>query len=638
MSDIKYLYIAEKPSVARAFANSIGEKFKKSEGYLESETSVVTWCLGHLVSMSYPEKYDEKYKSWRMENLPFIPQQFIYEVISNVKKQFNIVNKLLSRDDITRIYVCTDSGREGEYIYRLVRQLSNVENKEELRVWINSQTDDEIRRGINEAKPLCEYNSLSDCAYLRAKEDYLIGINFSRALSIRYGGNLAKLLNRKYMPISVGRVMTCVLGMVVEREREIRDFVKKPFYRVFANLTSDITLPFEYKSDDEIKSPGFSSEEKARTFISEEKASQNPFTVKSVVNKKEKKYPPLLYNLAELQNEASKVFKISPEETLNIAQKLYESGLTTYPRTDAKVLSKAVAKEIGKILNGLNKIPQYSRYVNEIHEKEYYKGLIKSRYVNDEKITDHYAIIPTGQLKGKNKLSTFELGLYDLIVKRFLAIFFPESVSRKLSIEVSHGSRKYIHSAKALVSKGYREIYDTDEFKGDEIFNYNIKKGDVLKLHSFEIKRGETTPPKRYTSGSMVLAMENAGKLIEDESLREQIVGTGIGTSATRAGIIEKLCKNKYLVINKKTQILTPSMTGELIYDVVYASIRPMLNPTLTASWEKGLFLVENNKVTVEEYMEKLTGFVVKYTEYVKNKGLGMEINESFNKIKSYYS
>lgn len=638
---IKYLYIAEKPSVARAFASCLGQNFKKNDGYMESETSVVTWCFGHLVSMSYPDKYDEKYKKWRMETLPFIPKEYLYEIIENAKKQFHTVKGLLNRADVSRIYVCTDSGREGEYIYRLVREMAKVSGKEELRVWINSQTEDEIKRGINEAKPLSVYDNISDCAYLRAKEDYLMGINFSRALSIKYGNEMARLLNKKYMPVSVGRVMTCVLGMVVRREREIRDFVKKPFYRVFADLDfGNGALPFEWKIGEEAELNGFPTEKEALDFIKKEKQSAEPFITSSVTRKKEKKQPPLLYNLAELQNEASKAFKISPEETLNIAQKLYERGLTTYPRTDARVLSSAVAKEIGKNLNGLNKLPQFSDIVKEIHDEGYYKKLAKSKYVDDKKITDHYAIIPTGQgIKALSGLTETERGLYEMIVRRFLAIFYPESVSQKVTIEVLHGLEKYSYNAKVLVEEGYRRILQiADKTKeGEYVATEGIKKNDRPSLCDMSVKKGETTPPKRYTSGSMVLAMENAGKLIEDESLREQIAGSGIGTSATRAGIIDKLCKNKYLSLNKKTQVLTPSLTGELIFDVVNNSIRPLLNPELTASWEKGLFYVEKGEVTTDEYMEKLSGFIIKYTNIVKAKTSAGEVSKSFNALKEIY-
>ena len=360
----KSIYIAEKPSVAREFAKALQINASNRDGYMESPEAVITWCVGHLVTMSYPEAYDEKYKRWSLETIPFIPSEFKYEVIENVKKQFGIVSGLLNREDVETIYVCTDSGREGEYIYRLVEQQAHVTCKKRKRVWIDSQTQEEILRGIREAKDLSEYDNLGSAAYLRAKEDYLMGINFSRVLTLKYGNCVKSYLKADKAVISVGRVMTCVLGMVVNREREIREFVKTPFYRVLSDvIVNDKACACEWKAVESsryfnspllYKENGFKEEKDAQALINTLMApSDVQAAVESIEKKKENKNPPLLYNLAELQNDCSKYFKISPDETLRIVQELYEKKMTTYPRTDARVLSTAVAKEIYKNIKGL---------------------------------------------------------------------------------------------------------------------------------------------------------------------------------------------------------------------------------------------------------------------------------------------
>ena len=630
----KSVYIAEKPSVAQEFAKALKINASRKDGYLESEDSIVTWCVGHLVTMSYPEVYDPSLKRWSFETLPFIPEQFKYEVIPAVKKQFNIVKGILTRDDVDTIYVCTDSGREGEYIYRLVEQEAHVEGKQRRRVWIDSQTEEEILRGIREAKDLSEYDNLSESAYLRAKEDYLMGINFSRLLTLKYGNSISNFLNTKYSVVSVGRVMTCVLGMIVRREREIREFVKTPFYRVLSSISvGDSNIEGEWKAVEGSKyfqSPklykenGFKKKEDAKKLI-EELKENNPLTcqITSMEKKKEKKNPPLLYNLAELQNECSKRFKISPDETLKIVQELYEKKLVTYPRTDARVLSTAVAKEISKNLNGLMKYEKAVPYLKEIVGFGTHKKLASTRYVNDKQITDHYAIIPTGQGFGAlGSVSAVAAGVYECIVRRFLSIFYPPAVYQKISMTTKTGRENFFTSVKVLVEEGYLKVVgdqnngnqDTELFKAMS----GLKKGMVLNIKELNIKEGETTPPKRNNSGSIILAMENAGQLIEDEELRAQIKGQGIGTSATRAEILKKLVKNKYLALNKKTQIITPTLQGEMIFDVVNNSIRSLLNPELTASWEKGLNYVAEGTITPEEYMVKLSSFITRNTDRVK--------------------
>ena len=645
----KSVFIAEKPSVAQEFAKALKVKTTRHDGYLESENTIVTWCVGHLVTMSYPEVYDIKYKRWTLETLPFLPGEFKYEVIPAVRKQFEIVSGLLNRADVETIYVCTDSGREGEYIYRLVAQMAGVKGKKEKRVWIDSQTEEEIIRGIKEAKDLSAYNNLSASAYLRAKEDYLMGINFSRILTLRYGNSVSNYLGNKYQVISVGRVMTCVLGMVVRREREIREFVKTPFYRVLGKFSLE-GRSFEgewravegsryYRSPDLYKENGFKDRNRAEELkgileresaVAEFASTAHQAILEKIEKKKEKKNPPLLYNLAELQNDCSRMFKISPDETLRVVQELYEKKLVTYPRTDARVLSTAVAKEISRNLKGLIRYQMAASFAQEILEKESFKGIEKTRYVNDKQITDHYAIIPTGQgLQNLSRLPQISQKVYQVIVRRFLSVFYPAAVYQKVSLVSAIGKEKLFSSFKVLVEEGYLKVANvpsrkkeedpknaeekTDDIQCDAGFLaclQQLKKGAVLPVEEFSIKEGETSPPKRYNSGTMILAMENAGQLIEDEELRAQIKGSGIGTSATRAEILKKLVNIKYISLNKKTQVITPTQLGEMIYEVVNASIRALLNPELTASWEKGLNYVAEGSITSQEYMDKLEHFI----------------------------
>lgn len=645
----KNLFIAEKPSVAQEFAKALKQNFSRKDGYQESAQSVVTWCVGHLVTMSYPESYDPAFKKWAVETLPFLPKEYKYELIPAVEKQFQIVKSLLLREDIKCIYICTDSGREGEYIYRLVDQMAQVpKEKERRRVWIDSQTEEEILRGIKEAKLWNEYNNLSDSAYLRAKEDYLMGINFSRILTLKYGYSVKNFMkSEKNIPISVGRVMTCVLGMVVRREREIRAFVKTPFYRVIASVqTGETTLDAEFRAVEGskyfqnpimYKENGFKEEKDAKELI---QTLQGLLAkIEKIEKKKENKNPPLLFNLAELQNECSKLFKISPDETLKIAQELYEKKLVTYPRTDARVLSTAVAKQIYKNISGLKNYGKLSVFALEVLENKSFQGISKSRYVNDKQITDHYAIIPTGQgLSALNTLSAMAGKVYELIVRRFLSIFYPPAVYQKLSIELLIGEEHFFANFRVLLEEGYykvagqptkkkAEAKDGKEKDGTEEVELDVdmlsvfqilKKGMELVVQEYNIKEGETSPPKRYNSGSLILTMENAGQFIEDEDLRAQIKGSGIGTSATRAEILNKLIKITYLNLNKKTQVITPTLLGEVIYDVVASSIKSLLNAELTASWEKGLTYVAEGSITSEEYMKKLEGFVSRMTNGVK--------------------
>ena len=680
---MKSLFIAEKPSVAQEFAKALKENMRRGDGYLESDSYVVTWCVGHLVTMSYPEAYDEKYKRWSLNTLPFLPDQFLYEVIPNVRKQFQTVSALLNRQDVDTIYVCTDSGREGEYIYRLVEQLSGVKGKKRLRVWIDSQTEEEINRGIREARDLSKYDNLSSAAYLRAKEDYLMGINFSRLLTLKYGNAVSGYLGTKYSVISVGRVMTCVLGMIVRREREIRQFVKTPFYRVIQNLEiGGRSLEGEFRavegsqyylSPKLYKENGFKEKKDAKELIERLMAPSPAVTViDSLEKKKEKKNPPLLYNLAELQNDCSRMFKISPDETLRIVQELYEKKLVTYPRTDARVLSSAVAKEIQKNIAGLKGFGPAKEFAEEILNTGSYKGIAKTRYVNDRQITDHYAIIPTGQ--GLNALGSLKgnaFGVYAAVVRRFLSIFYPAAEYRKISMVTAMEKEKFFFSFKVLLEEGYYKVAgnphekktkaapagkgsadgakdQTDEGKeeaqgetefGKEILEVmqSLKKGMQLPVSSLTIKEGETSPPKRYNSGSMILAMENAGQLIEDEELRAQIRSCGIGTSATRAEILKKLVANQYIALNKKTQILSPTLLGEMIYDVVFYSIRSLLNPELTASWEKGLNYVSEGTITSDEYMEKLENFIRTRTENVLSVNNQYAMRPLFDEAAKYY-
>ena len=648
----KRLFIAEKPSVAREFAKILKVDAKRGNGYLESEDTIVTWCVGHLVTMSYPEVYDEALKKWDMNTLPFLPEKFLYEVIPSVKDQFNIVAGLLNREDVDTIYVCTDSGREGEYIYRLVDQMAKVpDTKKKLRVWIDSQTEEEILRGVREAKPIAEYDNLSHSAYLRAKEDYLMGINFSRVLSLKYGYWLNNnFQDKKWTSVSVGRVMTCVLGMVVKREWEIRNFKKTPFYRVIGDFSLEgkgfqgewkaVEGSAYYESPALYKENGFKKKEDAQKLMD---SLLQPEPVASVIEKvekkKEKKNPPLLFNLAEIQNLSSKLFKISPDETLAIVQELYEKKLVTYPRTDARVLSSAVAKEIGKNLGGLQGYEQAREFLPYISENQTYKGLEKTRYVNDKQITDHYAIIPTGQgLGALRSLGELQSKMYEVIVRRFLSIFYPPAVYQKLNVTVKSGEEHFFTSTKVLVEEGFlpvtqysftkkKNVAEIDmDAKEDQEETFDLKevlgllkKDTPVQLQACHIKEGETSPPKRYNSGSMVLAMENAGQLIEDEELRAQIKGSGIGTSATRAEILKKLFNIGYLNLNKKTQIITPALKGELVFGIVRYSMPQMLSPKLTASWEKGLTGVAEGNITEEEYMVKLDRFIEQLVSSAKS-------------------
>ncbi len=664
----KSLFIAEKPSVAQEFIKALKLNGTRKDGYMEAGNTVVTWCVGHLVTMSYPEVYDNSLKKWSFDTLPFLPKEWKYEVIPAVKKQFEIVSGLLNREDIDTIYVCTDSGREGEYIYRLVEQMAGVKNKQRKRVWIDSQTEEEIRKGIKNAKDLSDYDNLSESAYLRAKEDYLMGINFSRALTLKYGYSISNYLKTDRAVISVGRVMTCVLGMVVKREREIRSFVKTPFYRVLAQVAlGEEKGVFEaewralegskyFKSPILYKENGFKKKEDAEKLIHELSEEKPILTeVFSVERKKENKNAPLLYNLAELQNECSKLFKISPDQTLNIVQELYEKKLVTYPRTDARVLSTAVAKEIQKNIKGLLSYPNGAVFAKEILDKESQKGIEKTRYVNDKQITDHYAIIPTGQ--GLNVLSSLNgnsVCVYETIVRRFLSIFYPPAVYQKITVITKTKNEAFYASFKVLLEEGYLKVAGKSSVsvsKKEEKDNVEdvkcdskmlealgkLKKGMILQINELNIKEGETSPPKRYNSGSMILAMENAGQLIEDEELRAQIKGSGIGTSATRAEILKKLLHNGYMELNKKTQIITPSLLGEMIYEVVNASIKQLLNPELTASWEKGLTYVAEGNITSEEYMEKLERFVKSRTQSVAGLNNQCVLRACFEKAAERY-
>lgn len=670
----KSLYIAEKPSVAQEFARALHENPVRHDGYMESDNSVVTWCVGHLVTMSYPDKYDEKYKKWSFDTLPFLPAQFKYEVISSVRKQFQIVSGLLNREDVETIYVCTDSGREGEYIYRLVAMMAKVPpTRDQRRVWIDSQTEEEILRGIREAKNISEYNNLSEAAFLRAKEDYLMGINFSRALSLRYSYDLSSYLGGKYHAIAVGRVMTCVLGMVVRREREIRDFVKTPFFRVLADLSWQ-GRPFEgewkavegnrsFQSPKLYKENGFRKKEDAEELI-QYLDSIHPQEMKAVrVEKKTaRKKPPLLYNLAEIQNDCSRFFKISPDQTLNIIQELYEKKLVTYPRTDARVLSTAIAKEINRNIGGLRNYGPAASFASEILDKGTWKGIGKTRYTNDKQITDHYAIIPTGQgLQNLKNLTPLAGKVYDLIVRRFLSIFYPPAVYQKVSLETQIETEHFFSNFSVLTEEGYLKLAyrntakktgastdssgesspsENTEEQVDTAFLEALRqlhKGSILPVGGYKIKEGETSPPKRYTSGSMILAMENAGQLIEDEELREQIKGSGIGTSATRAEILKKLFNNKYLELNKKTQVITPTQIGEMIHDVVYCSIRSLLNPELTASWEKGLTYVAEGTIEPSEYLNKLETFVANRTNQIKQTNNRAILQKRYDYISQFY-
>ncbi|MGN0361877.1 MAG: DNA topoisomerase [Bilifractor sp.] len=685
----KSLYIAEKPSVAQEFAKALHENLARHDGYLESENSVVTWCVGHLVTMSYPEKYDEKYRKWSFDTLPFLPKTFKYEVIGSVSKQFKIVSTLLNREDVETIYVCTDSGREGEYIYRLVAMMAKVPaSKDQRRVWIDSQTEEEIQRGIREAKNISAYDNLSAAAFLRAKEDYLMGINFSRALSLRYAYDLSSYLGEGYHAIAVGRVMTCVLGMVVRREREIRDFQKTPFFRVLADMSwqghafegewRSVEGSRFYQSPKLYKENGFKEEKDAEELIRYLKEiDPQEMKVVRAERKTTKKNPPLLYNLAEIQNDCSRFFKISPDNTLNIIQELYEKKLVTYPRTDARVLSSAIAKEINRNIGGLRNYAPAREFASQVLEKGTWKNIGKTRYTNDSQITDHYAIIPTGQgMQNLKNLQPLSGKVYDLIVRRFLSIFYPPAVYQKVSLEAKISTEHFFSNFSVLTDEGYLKLAyrnrnrtaaspkgidasgeDTGVSSGQNRSEGNaseenseeevdadflealkqLRKGSTIPVGGYRIKEGETSPPKRYTSGSMILAMENAGQLIEDEELREQIKGSGIGTSATRAEILKKLFHNKYLALNKKTQVITPTQIGEMIHDVVYCSIRQLLNPELTASWEKGLTWVAEGTIQPSEYLEKLENFVAVRTNTVKQTDNRAILQKRYDYISHFY-
>ena len=638
---MKKVIIAEKPSVAMEFAKALKINTTRKNGYLESDEYIVTWCVGHLVTMSYPEAYDEKYKMWRYDTLPFIPEEWKYEVIENVKSQFETVKGILNREDVDTIYVCTDSGREGEYIYRLVDSMANVQGKQKKRVWIDSQTEEEILRGIKEAKDLSEYDSLSDSAYLRAKEDYLIGINFSRLLTLTYGKKIASMNGEERASISIGRVMTCVLGMVVDRENEIRNFVKTKFYKIQSLLEGEITADWKFNPESALKPEilkmaneknllyndnGFKNEGDAKSFCEALKSSGKQAVVKEVSKKKQKENAPLLYNLAEIQNDCTKKFKISPDKTLEIIQELYEKKLVTYPRTDARVLSTAVAKVIKNNLNGIakwGKDEEIKNIIQNMIENKYSTDLTKSKYVDDSKITDHYAIIPTGQgFDNYEKVSELHQNVYKLIVKRFLSIFFPPAEYSKLAITLDIDGQSFYANSKICTNKGYLFVIAEDKESNTDNETIEklekLKKGQELIINDITVKEGETTPPSRYTSGSMILAMENAGKLIEDERLREQIKGSGIGTSATRAEIIKKLNRIGYIATNQKTQVLTPTNKGELIYKVVRYAMPDMLNPQLTASWEKGLDMVAKKEIKSEEFMIKLEDYIKSKVNKIK--------------------
>lgn len=657
---MKKLFIAEKPSVAAEFAKALKVPTGRKNGYLEGDNIIVTWCVGHLITMSYPEKYDEKFKRWSLDTLPFLPKEFKYEVIDGVKTQFDTVSKLLNREDVDTIYICTDSGREGEYIYRLVDMMADVKDKVRKRVWIDSQTEEEIRRGIKDAKDWSYYDNLSAAAFLRAKEDYLMGINFSRILTLKYSRNVANFLKLDRAVLSVGRVMTCVVGMVVNREREIRNFVKTPFYKVLAKFENQgMFIDGEWKVNEKSKyfnSPmlykdnGFREKIYAQKLIEhvEEIANENDREAEVLSNekKKEVKNPPLLFNLAEAQNECSKRFKISPDETLKIIQELYEKKLVTYPRTDARVLSSAVAKEIDKNIRGLCKFPLLADFANDILNKGTYKNISKTKYVNDSQITDHYAIIPTG-FGNMNSLGRLQMLIYELICRRFLAIFYPPAIYQKFAIKFGIGDEIFVTNTKVCIERGFLDVLSPLKEDGDddgdsqnpEYINMisSLRKGSKLRLDSLSIKEGETVPPKRYSSGSIILAMENAGQLIEDEELRSQIKGSGIGTSATRADILKKLFAIKYLALNKKTQIITPTLFGEIVYEVVNCSISQLLNPELTASWEKGLTMVSNGDISSDEYMTKLERFVGIRCINVKQLNNQYSLNAVFEKISKEY-
>ena len=655
----KALFITEKPSVAAEFAKVLKINGRKFDGYIESDKAVVTWCVGHLVTMSYPEKYDEKLKKWSLDTLPFLPKKYKYEVIDGVKKQFNIVKSQLIREDIDRIYVCTDSGREGEYIYRLVDEMAGSPNKQKRRVWIDSQTEAEIIRGVKEAKDLSEYDNLSEAAYLRAKEDYLMGINFSRLLSLVYGKTVSNYLGKNYIVIAVGRVMSCVLGMVVQREREVREFVVTPFYKIIGSFKVDEGCNYdgEWKAVEGSKyfdSPmlynegGFKTKEIAEELMGELRDSSidGKVIVENITKKKENKNAPLLFNLAEIQNECSKKFKINPEQTLSHIQALYEKKMLTYPRTDARVLSTAIAKEIDENIKKLTKLngnAEINNIAQHILEKKWYSNIAKTKYVDDSKVTDHYAIIPTGEgLQNYSSLKDIQKKIYDLVLRRFLAIFYPPAVYSKVSVITKIDKERFFTSDKVCVELGYLEVLKPDRDSNDSEstnmkFLSTLKKGQSVEIKDLVVKEGKTSPPKRFTTGSIIIAMENAGKLIEDEELREHIKGSGIGTSATRSGILTKLEKIEYIKSNNKTQVVMPTLLGEIIYDVVKNSIPTLLNPELTASWEKGLTMVTQKEIAGDLYMEKLENYIIKNNDRVLKLKNGQRLKNNFDMVSGFY-
>jgi len=656
----KALFITEKPSVAAEFAKALKINGKKLNGFIESDKAIVTWCVGHLVTMSYPEKYDEKLKKWSLNTLPFLPKKYKYEVIDGVKKQFNIVKSQLVREDVDRVYVCTDSGREGEYIYRLVDEMSGNPNKQKRRVWIDSQTEAEIIRGVKEAKELSEYDNLSEAAYLRAKEDYLMGINFSRLLSLVYGKTVSNYLGKNYIVIAVGRVMSCVLGMVVQREREVREFIVTPFYKIIGSfkVDEDSSYDGEWKAVEGSKyldsqllynEGGFKTKETAEKLIGELRDStlDGKVIVEVVSKKKENKNAPLLFNLAEMQNECSKKFKINPEQTLSHIQALYEKKMLTYPRTDARVLSTAVAKEINmniKKLTNLKGNEEIKNIAGHILEKKWHSNIAKTKYVDDSKITDHYAIIPTGEgLSNYTSLKEIEKKIYNLVLRRFLAIFYPPAVYSKVSVITKINTERFFTSDKVCIELGYLEVLKPESDNNDSEntnmkFLSTLKKGQSVILSDLTVKEGKTSPPKRFTTGSIIIAMENAGKLIEDEELREHIKGSGIGTSATRSGILTKLEKIEYIKSNNKTQVVMPTLLGEIIYDVVKNSIPTLLNPDLTASWEKGLTMVTQNEIAGDVYMDKLESYIIKNTDRVLKLNNEVKLKNSFDRVRGFYN
>ena len=629
----KSLIITEKPSVAQEFAKVLGVSGGRRDGYLENQKYVITWCVGHLVAMVYPESYDIKYKKWKLEDLPFLPKEYKYDVIKDVSRQYDVVHGMLMREDIDRVYWAGDAGKEGQTIEENIRNFGGVrDGMEELRVWIDSQTEEEIQRGIREAKPMSAYENLGKSGIMRTIEDYAMGINFSRVMSVKYGGLLNNAAGtRSYTAIAVGRVMTCVLGMVVIREREIRNFKETPFYRVVGNFT-DAHVQGEWKAVEGsgyfaspllYKENGFREKKDALALI--DRVQGHPAIVESIEKNISRKRAPLLFNLAELQAECAKRFKISPDETLQVAQDLYERKLTTYPRTDARVLSTPVAKEIHKNISRLRGYEPTSDFVEQILDRKLYGNIAGTQYTDDSKVTDHYAIIPTGQLTELGKLNTLQKSVFDLIVRRFLSVFYPaaeyQNVKMTAVVDVGEKKERFYASARVLKIPGYLEITgipkkEEEDSDPKELLHLadQLKKGDEISVDGYEVKEGKTSPPKRYTSGSMVLAMENAGQLIEDEELRAQIKGSGIGTSATRAEIIKKLVRVGYLNLNRKSQVLTPTMLGEMIFETVSMTVPELLNPKMTASWEKGLDGITRGTVDMGEYRAKLEDFIRRET------------------------